>query len=189
MPSRRGEYSSHRYKIQLCVLKFVEGQIFKIFILNLVKAFNTICYEVVRICSVWCIPPWRNIAKRGDGTCNQYTECNYYKYYPERQTITGICSALQGFRPGSGGAMFRTHCTKCALRLCAVFDDVRVTIPKSPQNKKAPLPRWCRCDSKDVNFVLRIYARLPLTSELDALCAAYANPLHKVRVAPLCWVR
>ena len=24
----------------------------------------------------------------------------------------------------------------------------------------------------------RVYARLPLTSELDALCAAYANPLR-----------
>jgi hypothetical protein len=26
------------------------------------------------------------------------------------------------------------------------------------------------------NFAMRIYAHLPLTSELDALCVAYANP-------------
>ena len=34
------------------------------------------------------------------------------------------------------------------------------------RTKKHHPKRWCRCDSKDGNFVLRIYARLPLTSKL-----------------------
>ena len=38
-------------------------------------------------------------------------------------TRTGICSALQGFRRGSGGALLRTHSTKHAERVRAVFDE------------------------------------------------------------------
>ncbi len=54
-----------------------------------------------------------------------------------KRTRTGICSALQGFRHGSGGAMFRTHILKIA-------DFQSGSIPTESQKKRqAPTRSVC----------------------------------------------
>ena len=71
-----------------------------------------------------------------------------------------------------GAAPYRSPSGKCEPR--AFGAAMRILYPPGQKEKKKDTDWWSR--NRDIHALREDFCRLPLTSELDALCAANANP-------------